>query len=255
MTTGLNIDLSGSTALVTGASRGIGRAIARALAQAGADIVGLGTSITDDAALAAEIRGLGVAFHPVACDLSDRAAISGLIDALDRDGWEIDILVNNAGIIRRAPAAEHDVADWDAVMAVNLDAVFLLCRAFGARMLARGHGKIINLASVLSFQGGLLVPGYAVSKGAIVQLTRSLANEWAGQGVNVNAVAPGYVATDNTAALQQDEARSRELMARVPAGRWGRPEDIAGPVVFLASDLAAFVHGAVLPVDGGWLAR
>jgi len=255
MTTGLSIDLSGRTALVTGASRGIGRAIARGLARAGADIVGIGTSIADDAALAAEIRALGVAFQPVACDLSDRDAIAGLIDALDRDGPAIDILVNNAGIIRRAPAAEHDVADWDAVMAVNLDAVFLLCRAFGARMLARGHGKIINLASVLSFQGGLFVPGYAVSKGAVVQLTRSLANEWAGQGVNVNAVAPGYVATDNTAALQQDAARSRELMARVPAGRWGRPEDIAGPVAFLASDLAAFVHGAVLPVDGGWLAR
>ena len=255
MTEGLSIELSGRTALVTGASRGIGRAIAHGLARAGADIVGVGTSIAGDAALAAEIRGQGVAFHPVACDLSDRAAIAGLIDALDRDGPAIDILVNNAGIIRRAAVAEHDVADWDAVMAVNLDAVFLLCRALGARMVARGHGRIINLASVLSFQGGLSVPGYAASKGAIVQLTRSLANEWAGHGVNVNAVAPGYVATDNTAALQRDAARSRELMARVPAGRWGRPEDIAGPVVFLASDLAAFVHGAVLPVDGGWLAR
>lgn len=178
-----------------------------------------------------------------------------MISDLDDEGVQVDILVNNAGIIRRTEAAHHSDEDWDAVMAVNLDSVFLLSRAFGARMLDRGHGKVINIASVLSFQGGILVPGYAAAKGAIVQLTRALANEWASGGVNVNAVAPGYVATDNTSALQQDQGRSAELLARVPAGRWGQPEDVAWPVAFLASDLAEFIHGAVLPVDGGWLSR
>lgn len=253
---GVQIDLTGRTALVTGASRGIGREIAVTLARAGADIVGLGTRIeADDHGLAAEISEIGRAFHPMNCDLSDRGQIEALLARLEAEGHAVDILVNNAGIIRRAPAAEHPDEDWDAVMAVNLDAPFLLARALGRRMVARGSGKIIFVGSVLSFQGGILVPGYAASKGAIVQLTRALANEWAAHGVNVNAVAPGYVDTDNTAALKADADRTAALMARVPAGRWGTPSDIAGPVLFLASDLADFVHGAVVPVDGGWLAR
>jgi 2-deoxy-D-gluconate 3-dehydrogenase len=252
----LTIDLSGKTAFVSGASRGIGAAIAKGLAEAGADVVGIGTSIeTGSAELKAEIENAGVRFTPINCDLASREQISGLVERLTHDQVQIDILVNNAGIIRRTEAASHTVEDWDAVMAVNLDAAFLLSRDFGGKMVERGSGKIINIASVLSFQGGILVPGYAAAKGAIAQLTRSFANEWAPKGVNVNAVAPGYIATDNTAALQADEKRTADLMARVPVGRWGAPEDIASPVTFLASDHASFIHGAVLPVDGGWLAR
>ncbi|CTQ65043.1 SDR family oxidoreductase [Roseibium alexandrii] len=252
----LTIDLSGKTALVTGASRGIGTAISKGLAKAGANVVGIGTTIeTGVPDLKAEFNTYGVRFTPINCDLSSRDQISGLVKRLARDQVQIDILVNNAGIIRRTEAASHAVEDWDAVMAVNLDAAFLLSRDFGGKMVERGSGKIINIASVLSFQGGILVPGYAAAKGAIAQLTRSIANEWASKGVNVNAVAPGYIATDNTAALQADEKRTADLMARVPAGRWGTPKDIASPVTFLASDHARFIHGAVLPVDGGWLAR
>ena len=251
----LAIDLSGRRALVTGASRGIGWHIAHRLAIAGADVIGVGTRITeDDRDLGAAVAEAGRAFHPVDCDLSDRAAIARLVTAADAVG-QVDILINNAGIIRRSAAAEHSDEDWDAVLAVNLDAQFLLAREFGARMLERGHGKIVFVASVLSFQGGMRVPSYAASKGAVAQLSRALANEWAPAGVNVNAVAPGYVETDNTAALRADQSRSAELMARVPVGRWARPEEIADPVVFLASGLASFVHGAVLPVDGGWMAR
>lgn len=237
-------DLSGRTALVTGASRGIGAAIATALRDAGAEVIGIGTSISK-----APPEGI----EPIDCDLSDRAAIEALLARLD--GREIDILVNNAGIIRRAPIAEHTTEDWDAVMAVNLDAPFLLTRALGAKMLERGHGKVINVASVLSFEGGVTVPGYAASKAAIANLTRSFANEWASRGVNVNAIAPGYVTTDNTAALRTDPEREAQLMARVPLGRWLRPEEIAAPVVFLASDAASAIHGAVMAVDGGWGAR
>lgn len=189
------------------------------------------------------------------CDLSNRDALEDLLAKIDAEGSRIDILVNNAGIIRREAAAKHGNEDWDAVMAVNLDAVFILSRALGSKMLERGHGKIINIASVLSFQGGILVPGYAAAKGAIAQLTRALANEWAASGVNVNAVAPGYIATDNTAALQQDQDRTAALMARVPADRWGDVDEIAWPVAFLASDLSNFINGAILPVDGGWLSR
>lgn len=253
---GPSIDLSGKTALVTGASRGIGRAIALVLAQCGARVIGVGTSIErDDQGPGAEIAAAGGVFRGLSCDLADRDQIDAMIARLDAEGTQIDILVNNAGIIRREEAANHSLADWDAVMAVNLDAVFHLTRAFGQRMLDRGHGKVVNVASVLSFQGGILVPGYAASKGAVAQLTRAFANEWAARGVNVNAVAPGYVATDNTQALQDDAERSAALMSRIPADRWGAPDEIAWPVAFLASDLARFMHGAVVPVDGGWLAR
>jgi 2-deoxy-D-gluconate 3-dehydrogenase len=237
-------DLSGKTALVTGASRGIGAAIATALRDAGASVIGVGTQISK-----APPDGI----EPIDCDLSDRAAIDALLDGLD--GREIDILVNNAGIIRRSPIAEHKTEDWDAVMAVNLDAPFLLTRALGAKMLERGYGKVINVASVLSFEGGVMVPSYAASKAAIANLTRSFANEWASRGVNVNAIAPGYVTTDNTAALRTDTEREAQLMARVPLGRWLRPEEIAAPVVFLASDGASAMHGAIVAVDGGWTAR
>lgn len=250
------IDLSGKTALVTGASRGIGLAIARVLSLCGADVIGIGTIITQDAdSLRKHFKENSGRFMPMDCDLSDRDALADLLAKIDAEGRRIDILVNNAGIIRREAAVTHSTEDWDAVMAVNLDAVFILSRALGSKMLERGQGKIINIASVLSFQGGILVPGYAAAKGAIAQLTRALANEWAASGVNVNAVAPGYIATDNTAALQHDKDRTVALMARVPAGRWGDADEIAWPVAFLASDLSSFINGAILPVDGGWLSR
>ncbi|WP_029042491.1 SDR family oxidoreductase [Cucumibacter marinus] len=248
------IDLSARIALVTGSNRGIGRAIATALAAAGADIIGVSASMkADGGEVGEEIRAMGRSFAGMACDFSERADLYRLVSALeDRD---IDILVNNAGIIRRAPAAEHGDEDWDHVIAVNLTAPFILSREIGKRMIERGSGKIIFIASVLSFQGGINVPGYAAAKGGIAQLTKALANEWAGKGVNVNAIAPGYIATDNTAELQADKERSAALLARVPAARWGVPADIGAMAAFLASDAAAFIHGTVLPVDGGWLGR
>jgi 2-deoxy-D-gluconate 3-dehydrogenase len=221
--------LDGRVALVTGGNRGLGRACADALAEAGASVIAPGS------------RDLDLA----------TADLDAYASELDR----IDILVNNAGIIRRAPAAEVTAGDWDAVLAVNLDAAFHLSQVVGRRMIAQGHGKIINIASMLSFQGGIRVPAYTASKHAILGLTRALANEWAGFGVNVNAIAPGYMATDNTAALRADPDRAPGILDRIPAGRWGEPGDLKGAVVFLASDAARYVHGAVLPVDGGWLAR
>ncbi|WP_433220961.1 SDR family oxidoreductase [Dactylosporangium sp. CS-047395] len=245
-------DLSGRLAVVTGCRRGIGLAIAEALAAAGADIIGVSASMEDHGSeAAARVTAHGRSFTPIRADLSDRAAVHELADGL-RD---VDILINNAGTIRRAPAAEHSDADWDHVLEVNLSAQFVLARSVGRTMLDRGAGRIIFTASMLSFQGGVTVPGYAAAKSGIAGLTRALANEWAGRGVNVNAIAPGYIATDNTQALQDDPARNRSILDRIPAGRWGRPEDVAGAAVFLASDAARYVHGAIIPVDGGWLAR
>jgi 2-deoxy-D-gluconate 3-dehydrogenase len=252
----VTIDLSGQTALVTGASRGIGAGIAVALARAGADVVGVSASLPEDGGATGEaVRAEGRRFDARRCDFSDRTGTLRLLDRLAAEGPRIDVLVNNAGTIRRAPAAEHPAEDWDLVIETNLSAPFLLTQRVGRGMLERGRGKIVFVASVLSFQGGILVPGYAAAKGAIAQLVRAFSNEWAGRGVNVNGVAPGYIATDNTQPLQDDPERSAAIMARVPAGRWGDVEDIANPVLFLASPLANFVHGEILVADGGWLAR
>lgn len=248
-------DLSGKTALVTGCRRGIGKAIAVALAEAGADVVGVSAGLeAGGGAVGAAVEATGRRFTAHRCDFADRAALHAFLDAID-DGPAIDILVNNAGVIRRGPVAEHAEADWDAVLAVNLSAPFLITQRVGRRMVERGAGKVIFTASVLSFQSGVLVPGYAASKAAIANLTRAFATEWAAHGVNVNAVAPGYFATDITTALREDPARSAELLARVPAGRYGDPAELGGITVFLASAASGFVHGAVIPVDGGWLAR
>ncbi|PRY11076.1 SDR family oxidoreductase [Kineococcus rhizosphaerae] len=245
-------DLTGRLAVVTGASRGIGRACAVALAAAGADVIGVATRPPQDE-VADEVRATGRRYEALGCDFADPAAVAALGDALAQR--EVDVLVNNAGTIRRAPAAEHPQADFDHVVQVNLTSQFALTRRVGATMLTRGRGKVVFTASLLSFQGGINVPGYTASKHAVAGLTRALANEWAPRGVNVNAVAPGYVVTDNTAALRADPERSRALLERIPAGRWATPEDVAGPVVFLASPAADYVHGVVLAADGGWLAR
>lgn len=251
----MSFDLSGKTALVTGARRGIGRAAAVALAQAGADVAGVSKSLSADDDVGAEIAALGRRFHPYQCDFSDRSAAHALAAQVAAEHASIDILVLNAGTIERKPAAEHGDDLWDLVLEVNLSAPFVLARELGRRMVERGSGKIVFVASLLSFQGGITVPGYAASKGGIAQLTKALANEWAARGVNVNAIAPGYIATDNTSALRKDEVRSRQILERIPAGRWGAPEDLAGAFVFLASSASDYVNGVVLPVDGGWLGR
>ena len=248
-------DLSSRTALVTGCRRGIGRAAAVALAAAGADVVGVSASLDPGSEVAAEVEALGRDFRAYRCDFADRGAVYELVAAVRRDVGAVDILVNNAGTIARAPAAEHPDEMWDRVLEVNLSSPFILSRELGKDMLARGRGKIVFVASMLSFQGGITVPGYTASKSAVAGLTKALANEWAGAGVNVNAVAPGYVATDNTQALQDDPVRREQITTRIPAGRWAEPEDIAGAIVFLSSSAADYVHGVVLPVDGGWLGR
>jgi 2-dehydro-3-deoxy-D-gluconate 5-dehydrogenase len=247
--------LEGTTALVTGASRGLGRAAAIALAEAGADVVCASTTLEGTSETVASIEGLGRRAWQLAADLSDRSAAAALADDAQRVAERIDILVNNAGTIRRHPALEYPLDDWDVVLRANLDSVFVLAQRLGASMVKRGSGKIINIASLLSFSGGITVPAYTASKHAVAGLTKALANEWARFGVQVNAIAPGYFVTDNTERLRADEKRFTEISARIPAGRWGEPCDIAGAVVFLASRASDYVNGHVLVVDGGWMAR
>ena len=249
-------DLSGKTALVTGCKRGIGRGMAEALAQAGADIIGVSATLEPTGSdIEKSVTAMGRSFTGYQCDFSDRDAVLAFAAALEEQNIVPDILVNNAGTIKRHPAAEHPTDWWDEVIEVNLSAQFLLSREVGRGMVARGSGKIIFTASLLTFQGGITVPGYAASKGGIGQLTKALANEWAGKGVNVNAIAPGYIATDNTQALRDDEARYSAILERIPQGRWGTPDDFAGPAIFLASAASDYVNGEILTVDGGWMGR
>jgi 2-deoxy-D-gluconate 3-dehydrogenase len=249
-------DLTGRLAVVTGCTRGIGLAMAAALAEAGADVVGASVSLpAGDSGARRRVEAHGRTFTAHRVDLADRAAVTAFGRALAADDRPVDILVNNAGTTARAPAAEHGDELWDRVLEVDATAPFVLAREVGGRMLAEGRGKVIFTASLLSFQGGLTVPGYAAAKHAVAGVTKALANEWAGRGVNVNAIAPGYIATDNNLALQQDAVRSRQIIERIPAGRWGRPEDVAGATVFLASSASDYVHGTVITVDGGWLGR
>tara|TARA_B110000208_G_scaffold170579_1_gene212232 strand:+ start:28684 stop:29454 length:771 start_codon:yes stop_codon:yes gene_type:complete len=248
--------LEGKTAIVTGCKRGIGKAMAIGLAEAGANIIGVSASMElSNSDVEKEVIARGKNFKGYQCDFSDRKALYAFIKEVKLDFPVIDILVNNAGTILRAPAAEHPDEMWDKVVEVNQNAQFILTREIGRDMIERGSGKVVFTASLLTFQGGITVPGYAASKGAIGQLTMAFANEWASKGVNVNAIAPGYIATDNTEALRNDPDRSTSILGRIPAGRWGKPEDFAGPVVFLCSEASAYMHGSVTLVDGGWMGR
>ena len=248
--------LDGKTALVTGCRRGIGRGFAQALAEAGADIIGVSTSLEHSGSeVEKDVVARGRKFKAYACDFAERKALYAFIGRVKKEIPQVDILVNNAGVILRKPAAEHPDDYWDKTIEVNLNAQFILAREFGKDMVARGSGKIIFTASLLSFQGGITVPGYAASKGGVAQLTMALANEWAGKGVNVNAIAPGWIATDLSAALRADRARNEAILGRIPAGRWGTPDDLKGAVVFLSSEAGSYIQGTILPVDGGWLGR
>lgn len=248
--------LKGKVALVTGCKRGIGKAMALGLAEAGADIIGVSATLeTSGSEVEKEVKALGRSFKGYACDFSNRDMLYAFIKEVKQDFPRIDILVNNAGTILRAPAAEHPDEYWDKVIEINQSAQFILTREIGKDMLKAGYGKIIFTASLLTFQGGITVPGYAASKGAVGQLTMAFANEWAGKGINVNAIAPGYIATDNTQALREDAVRSEQILARIPAGRWGTPEDFKGPAVFLASDASSYMNGSIMLVDGGWMGR
>lgn len=254
MSNGSLFDLTGTVAAVTGARRGIGFAMAEALAAAGADIIATSAQVeTSGSAIAAAVEAHGRTCTVIPADLSDRGAVAELAAQLVDAG--VDILVNNAGTIARAPAAEHADDVWDHVLDVNLRAPFVLARQVGAMMLERGRGKIIFTASLLSFQGGILVPSYTAAKSGLAGVVRALSNEWSARGVNVNAIAPGYIATDNTAALRADPVRNQAILDRIPAGRWGAADDIGGATVFLASRASDYVDGVVLPVDGGWLGR
>lgn len=251
-----NFRLNGQTAVVTGARRGIGKAIALALADAGADIIGVSRQMEPSgSAIEREVQTLGRRFRGYACDFADRDAVRNLTQRLAGEAPEAGILVNCAGTILRKPAAEHPDDFWYTVIEVNLNSQFVIARELGKRMIERGAGKIVFIASLLSFQGGITVPGYSASKGGVAQLTKALANEWAGKGVQVNAIAPGYISTDNTIALRADPVRNRAILERIPAGRWGEPSDLQGAAVFLASTASDYVNGTILTVDGGWMAR
>lgn len=249
-------DLTGKTALVTGCNKGIGKAMAIGLAEAGANIIGVSATLqSEGSAIEKEVVALGRKFKAYQSDFSERKSIYEFLEKVLNETHSIDILVNNAGTIMRAPAAEHSDEYWDQVMAVNLDAQFIIAREIGKHMLQRGSGKIIFTCSLLSFQGGILVPGYAASKGAVASLVKALANEWAAKGVHVNGIAPGYIATDNTEALRNDPDRNMAILSRIPAGRWGEADDLKGAVVYLASAASDYVHGEILTVDGGWMGR
>ncbi|MEO9476625.1 MAG: 2,5-didehydro-3-deoxy-L-galactonate 5-reductase [Cyclobacteriaceae bacterium] len=251
-----NFTLEGKVALVTGCKRGIGKAMAEGLAEAGADIIGVSASLElSGSDVEKSVVALGRNFKAYQCDFSDRKALHEFLTKVKAENPVIDILVNNAGTIMRKPAAEHPDEYWDEVIEVNLNSQFVISREIGKEMVARGSGKIIFTASLLTFQGGITVPGYAASKGAIGQLTMALSNEWASKGVNVNAIAPGYIATDNTKALREDEERSTSILSRIPQGRWGNPQDFKGPTVFLASEASSYMNGHIMVVDGGWMGR
>jgi 2-deoxy-D-gluconate 3-dehydrogenase len=246
-------DLTGKAAIVTGGNKGLGQGIALALAEAGADIAVVSTRTETETVEA--VKALGRRAIHIAADLTSTEPVERIVSTTLAELGGLDILVNNAGMIRRADSVDFTETDWDAVIDLNLKSAFFLAQAAGKHMIAQGGGKIINIASMLSFQGGIRVPSYTASKSGIAGITKLLANEWAAKGVNINAIAPGYMATDNTAALQADEARNRSILERIPAGRWGNPSDMAGAAVFLASKASDYVNGITLPVDGGWLAR
>jgi 2-deoxy-D-gluconate 3-dehydrogenase len=247
--------LDGKVALVTGAKRGIGKAMAEALAEAGADIIGVSASLGPDSEVEKSVKSLGRKFKGYQCDFGNRQSLYKFIGEVKKDFPRIDILVNNAGTILRNPAAEHSDEYWDQVIEINLNAQFILTREIGKNMITHGSGKIIFTASLLTFQGGINVPGYAASKGGVGQLVMAFSNEWAGKGINVNAIAPGYIATDNTAALRADDNRGPAILARIPQGRWGEPGDFKGPVVFLSSAASNYMNGTIVIVDGGWMGR
>ena len=248
--------LAGKVALVTGCNKGIGKAMAVGLAEAGADIIGVSATLSlTDSDVRSAVEATGRQFYPYQANLANRQSVYDFVAAVKAQHPQVDILVNNAGTIKRKPAAEHPDEWWDEVLAINLDTPFLLAREFGRDMVNRGSGKIIFTCSLLSFQGGITVPGYAASKGALSSVVKALANEWAGKGVHVNGIAPGYIATDNTEALRNDPDRSASILGRIPAGRWGTPDDFKAPAVFLASQASDYVHGTILLVDGGWMGR
>lgn len=248
--------LEGKTALVTGCKRGIGKAMAEALAEAGADVIGVSASLElSGSEVEKSVTSLGRKFSAYQADFGDRKSLYAFIEQVKADHPVVDILINNAGTILRKPAAEHPDEYWDKVIEVNQNAQFILTREFGREMISRGSGKVVFTASLLTFQGGITVPGYAASKGAIGQLTMAFSNEWASKGVNVNAIAPGYIATDNTEALRNDPDRSESILSRIPQGRWGTPDDFKAPVVFLASNASSYMNGTIVTVDGGWMGR
>lgn len=249
-------DLSGKTALVTGCKRGIGKGMALGLAEAGANIIGVSASLEESGSqVEKEVQALGREFTGYQCDFADREALYAFVEKIRENHGAVDILVNNAGTILRKPAAEHPDDYWDKVIEVNLSAQFILSRELGRDMIEKGYGKIIFTASLLSYQGGITVPGYAASKGGLQQLIMALSNEWASKGINVNGIAPGYIKTDNTQALQDDEVRYKSILERIPQGRWGEPADFKGPTVFLASSASDYVNGSIVLVDGGWMGR